>query len=72
MWFKKILKKFFKKNSVCEKCKSPVLKGVYCEECKKYFDIIEQRRKAEAKIVEENKVKDFIKKRDKFLGEQND
>ena len=72
MWFKKILKKFLKINYFCSKCNSPTMGDLHCEKCKRYFELIEYKRLESSKIVEENKRKNFIIQRDKYLECKND
>ncbi len=71
MWFKKILINIFKINYHCDKCNLPVKGIILCKKCEKYLEIIKQKKQGEIKVIEENKRKNWIKQRDKFLEEQD-
>ncbi len=71
MWFKKILGKIFRRNSVCEKCDSPSLGNLLCKRCQEYIDCIEMKKKEEIKAKEELKRRNWIKTVDKFLKDKN-
>lgn len=72
MWIKEVLIKFFRINSFCNKCNSPTIGNLLCEKCQRYFELIEQKRLESSKVVEENKRKNFVIQRDKYLEGQND
>ncbi len=71
MWFEKVLKKIFRKNSVCDKCKSPSQGKLLCEKCQEYVDDVELKKENEIKVKKELKRRNWIKIRDEFLDNKN-
>ena len=72
MWFKKLTQRFFKRNSICNKCNSPTQGKVYCDKCQEYIDCMELKKNEEINAKEELKRRNWIRTRNEFLNNKND